>query len=459
MAGLEQVQGMSLQQALSPQMQQSLHVLQAPITELRQLVTAQLEENPALEEVPPEPGEQAESGREPEGSLSDEWREAYAQRAISEPWTAEALERRQHFFDSQTRPPTLLEFLEGQLDLDRLNEREQASARVILGNLDGNGYFRGTLEEAAYPVGCTVAEAERVLEKIQSLDPAGVAARDLAECLILQLQRRGRGRGTGLEARIVNGHLEDLARKKFPEIARALKTSTAEVQRAAGAIRDLDPRPGLAFAPDENVVIAPDVTVTEEEGEFVVSLNEDQIPRLRIAGDFRDMTALGGGREARDYLKDKVRGGRFFISCLEQRQQTILAIAKVIVTRQREFFESGPSALKPMTMSQVAAEVGVHETTVSRAVSGKYMATPHGLFEMKFFFTSGYTTGTGESVSNESVRQALSEIIKGENPRKPYSDQDLVTALSERGVPIARRTVAKYREQLGILPSHMRKAF
>ncbi len=460
MAGLEQYQGLSQQQTLSPQMQQSLHILQAPVTELRQLVSTELAENPVLEEVPREerPDDAPDRVREAADTLGDEWREYYVQRATAEPWTTEALERRQHFLDSQTRGPTLHEVMSEQLEFERFDERKEAAARVIIGNLDDAGYFRGKIEEAAYPVGCTVLEAEEVLERVQQFDPPGVAARNLAECLLIQLKRQEQP--NSLEIRIIQNHIEDLARRKIPEIARALKVSAADVQRAAENIKKLDPRPGSAFAADENQVINPDVVVFEEGGDFHVALNDEDLPKLRVADDYKDMVGLGGeGRNVREFLREKIRGGRFFIKCLQQRQQTILAISREILVRQRSFFENGAAHLRPMTMSQVAEAVGVHETTVSRAVSGKFMATPQGVFELKYFFTSGYITEDGESMSNESVRQAIMDLVKGENPKKPLSDQGLAEALAAQGIPIARRTIAKYREQLGILPSNMRRGF
>ncbi|MEX1118401.1 MAG: RNA polymerase factor sigma-54 [Terrimicrobiaceae bacterium] len=460
MAGLEQYQGLAQQQTLSPQMQQSLHILQAPVTELRQLVSAELAENPVLEEVPREerPEEAPERAATEANTLGDEWREYYAQRSTAEPWTAEALERRQHFLDSQTRGPTLHEFMSEQLEFERFDARKEASARVIIGNLDDAGYFRGKIEEAAYPVGCTVLEAEEVLERVQQFDPPGVAARNLVECLLIQLKRQDHP--NSLEIRILQNHIEDLARRKIAEIARALKVSPAEIQRAAENIKKLDPRPGSAFAADDNQVINPDVVVFEEGGEFHVVLNDEDLPKLRVADDYKDMVGLGSeGRNVREFLREKIRGGRFFIKCLQQRQQTILAISREILTRQKAFFENGAAHLRPMTMSQVAEAVGVHETTVSRAVSGKFMATPHGVFELKYFFTSGYVTEDGQSMSNESVRQAILDLVKGENPKKPLSDQGLAEALAGQGIPIARRTIAKYREQLGILPSNMRRGF
>lgn len=459
MVGMEQYQGLALQQTLSPQMQQSLNILQAPLMELRQMVAAEMQVNPVLEEefreVPPE---SVEAQVKEAGGLESEWTEYFSQRATSEPWTAEALERRQHFFDSQTKPQTLQQHLLEQMAGSALDVSEKGVALVIIGNVDDRGYLRATLEEIATQSGCNLEIAEKVLGVVQSFDPAGVAARDLAECLLIQLKRTGRQ--YSLESRIVQHHLEELGRRKLPDIARHLRVTVDDVQEAAEAIAGLEPRPGRPFSGEEEQTILPDVVVERDGDSYIVSLNDSEIPALRIGDDYKDMlTQPAANREVRDYLREKIRGGRFFIKCIQQRQQTLLNISREIIERQRMFFDEGPAHLRPMTMSQVAAAVGVHETTVSRAVSGKYMATPRGLFELKYFFTSGYTTSEGQSVSNESVRQSIAEIIKGEDPRKPLSDQDIVALMTDQGVKIARRTVAKYREQLNILPSHLRKSY
>jgi RNA polymerase sigma-54 factor len=458
MAGMEQIQGLSLQQTLSPQMQQSLHILQAPLMELRQLVTAELEANPALEEEPRETVGDTEAREVQKADLADQWNEYYAQRATSEPWTADAQARRQHFFDSQTKSPTLQQHLLDQVNGSDMTSRQRGIALVVVGNIDEQGYLRATAAEIASQAGCLEGEAEGVIEQVQGFDPAGVAARDLSECLLIQLRRSGRQ--YSLESRIVQHHLDELSRRKLPEIARQFHVSLSDVQEAAEAIARLEPRPGRPFSTEDEQSILPDVLVERDGDSYTVSLNDDEIPSLRIGDSYKDMLSQSASdREVRDYLREKIRGGRFFIRCVQQRQHTLLNIAREIVERQRDFFDLGPAHLRPMTMSKVAQAVGVHETTVSRAVSGKYMATPRGLFELKYFFTSGYTTNDGESVSNESVRQAIAEIVRGEDSRHPLSDQGVVDMLAERGLPIARRTVAKYREQLGILPSHLRKAF
>jgi RNA polymerase sigma-54 factor len=255
--------------------------------------------------------------------------------------------------------------------------------------------------------------------------------------------------------------MEDLGRHRLPEIARSMAIGVEDVQRAADKIARLNPRPGQVFAAAPQNYVLPDVIVEKVDGEYQISLNNEQIPHLRISNLYKDIIASGDAQtsDVKDYIRDKIRSGKFLIRSIHQRQQTILNIAQQIVSRQRDFLDHGASHLKPMTMAEVADAVGVHETTVSRAVSGKYMATPQGVFEMKYFFTGGYQTATGESLSNVSVKQAILDLVKHESGSAPLSDHEIVEILSERGIPIARRTVAKYRTELNILPSHMRRKY
>jgi RNA polymerase sigma-54 factor len=300
---------------------------------------------------------------------------------------------------------------------------------------------------------------EKMLALIQGFHPPGVGARDLRECLLIQLKREGKE--NSLEYKIVSEHMEDLGRRRFPEIARRMGISVEDVQKAADNIGGLNPRPGQIFAAAPQNYVLPDVTVEKVDGEYQITLNDEQIPHLRISNLYKDIIASGNTQssDVKDYIRDKIRSGKFLIRSIHQRQQTISNIAKQIVSRQRDFLEHGRSHLKPMTMAEVADAVGVHETTVSRAVSGKYMATPQGVFEMKYFFTPGYQTATGESLSNTSVKEAILDLVKREDGNQPLSDNEIVEILSERGIPIARRTVAKYRTELNILPSHMRRKY
>jgi RNA polymerase sigma-54 factor len=258
----------------------------------------------------------------------------------------------------------------------------------------------------------------------------------------------------------VDRFLEDLGKRRFPEIARRLSTTVELVQRAANFIATLDPKPGQLFTPDPNNYVLPDVFVERSGTEWQVLLNSDQIPRLRISNVYKDlMSNEGSGTEVKDYIRDKIRSGKFLIKSIQQRQQTISNIANEIVARQRDFMEKGPSSLRPMTMVMVAESVGVHETTVSRAISGKYIATPHGVFDMKYFFTPGYQVADGDALSNTSVKGEIADLVRDEDHHNPMSDKEIVERLALKGIPIARRTVAKYRAELNILPSNMRKQY
>ena len=473
--GMQQRQSLALHQVLSPQLQQSLLILQTPLLELRNLVQQEMETNPVLEELPEDPGaddsgeveasadENFKNEFEKLASLDEEWRDYMAQSASSSldgrRGSKDADEKRQFLFDSIPVQETLQQNLVAQLNQTVLSADDRKVAELIIGNIDDDGFLRSTPEEMALNSGIPQADFERILALIQSFYPAGVGARDLRECLLIQLRRQGKEHS--LEHTVVSEHMEELARHRFPEIARRMAISVEEAQKAADNIARLNPRPGQVFAAAPQNYVLPDVIVEKVDGEYQISLNNEQIPHLRISNLYKDIIASGDAqtRDVKDYIRDKIRSGKFLIRSIHQRQQTILNIAQQIVSRQRDFLEHGASHLKPMTMAEVADAVGVHETTVSRAVSGKYMATPHGVFEMKYFFTSGYQTATGESLSNTSVKQAVLDLVKHESGGAPLSDHEIVDILSERGIPIARRTVAKYRSELNILPSHMRRKY
>ncbi len=473
--GIQQSQNLALQQVLSPQLQQSLLVLQTPLLELRNLVQQEMETNPVLEELSDESGADERGEGEPSvddnfknefeklASLDEEWRDYMAQSAISGTdsfrSSREAKDKRQFFFDSIAVEETLQQNLLGQLNQTALNAGDRKTAELIVGNIDDNGFLQSTPEEMALNSGIPEEDFEKMVALIQGFHPPGVGARDLRECLLIQLKREGKE--NSLEYKIVSEHMEDLGRRRFPEIARRIGISVEDVQKSADNIGRLNPRPGQVFAAAPQNYVLPDVTVEKADGEYQITLNDEQIPHLRISNLYKDIIASGNTQsgDVKDYIRDKIRSGKFLIRSIHQRQQTISNIANQIVSRQRDFLEHGPSHLKPMTMAEVADAVGVHETTVSRAVSGKYMATPQGVFEMKYFFTPGYQTATGESLSNTSVKEAILELVKREDGNQPLSDNEIVEILSERGIPIARRTVAKYRTELNILPSHMRRKY
>jgi RNA polymerase sigma-54 factor len=463
-SGLGLHQNLSLGQTLSPQMQQSLHLLQAPALELQNLVRQELESNPVLEESDPGEKTKEDSDAEWERELSElarhdaEWRDYFAQSTTTRPYSSEDAERRQFLFDSQVDLPHLSDHLSQQLALITNDSEIISVGDEIIGNLDDDGFLKSTLEEIAHAASVPYDTAQRALALIQTFDPVGVGARDLRECLLIQLDRLGKSED--LEAAVVSHHLAEIGRKKFQDIARALKVNVDRIQQAAHFIATLRPRPAAGFGIDlrQNVVQA-EMAIHKNGEEWMVVLNDDPVPRLRISDTYKDLLASNGqDTSLRDYLKDKIRSGKFLIKCLHQRQTTIYNIAVEIVKRQRDFFERGVAHLKPLTMNQVAEVVGVHETTVSRAIANKYMQTPWGLFEMKYFFTPGYQTSGGELMSNTSVKDSIDELVKRENLKRPLSDQEIVKILGERGIPIARRTVAKYRSELNILPSNLRRS-
>src|SRR5689334_3496058 len=469
--GMHQTQNLSLQQVLAPQLQQSLLILQAPLLELRNLVQQEMETNPVLEELadPPNPDAPAEAETPAAednfkeefdrlAKLDEEWRDYMAQSSSYSGRSQEAEEKRQFFFDSIPTQETLQQHLMGQLNQNFLNADDRKTAELIIGNIDDNGFLQTTPEEMALNTGIPREDFESMLTLVQSFYPPGVGARDLRECLLIQLKRQGRQ--NSLEYKIISEHMQDLGKRRFPDIARRMGISVEQVQKCANNIAQLDPRPGQIFAAAPQNYVLPDVTVEKVNGEYQVILNGDQIPHLRISNTYKDiMSQDGNGSEVKDYIRDKIRSGKFLIKSIHQRQQTISNIAREIVARQKEFLESGTAFLKPMTMVQIAETVGVHETTVSRAISGKYMATPQGVFEMKYFFTPGYQTADGAALSNTSVKEAIADLVRGEQARNPLSDKEIVEILSERGIPIARRTVAKYRAELNILPSNLRKQY
>jgi len=445
-------------------MQQSLQFLQAPALELQSLVQQEIEINPVLEESPDEPKPEADAEDwdkkiQELRQKDEEWREYFSQsNTPTASYNPEAAERRQFLFDSQVEAPHLSDHLMRQLTLSTSNAEMLRVGEEIIGNVDDAGFLKVPLVEVAQSARVEYSVAQSTLDMIQTFDPVGVAARDLRECLLIQINRLGKG--NELEAQVVSHCLAELGRKKYQDIARALKAPLERVQAAAQFIATLQPRPGSSFSSDDkqNIVQA-ELSVQKSGDNWVVVMNDDPVPRLRISDTYKDLL-VNNGHDAslREYLKEKIRAGKFLIKCLHQRQTTIFNIATEIVKRQRGFFDEGVAHLKPLTMNQVAEVVGVHETTVSRAIANKYVQTPFGLFDLKYFFTPGYQTASGAVMSNTSVKDAIQDLIARESSTKPLSDQEIVKILSERGIPLARRTVAKYRSELGLLPSNLRRS-
>lgn len=485
---------------LAPQLRQSLKILQVATLDLRSVIQEELQANPTLEELPmddislekpdaepaeegeaadedgpnaadPAPADTGEADASPDpldfsqekefeilGKLDDDWRDHMAQIGGAVPYSTEQAERRQHFFDSLVSETSLQEHLMQQAELADLSAPVLAAMEHLVGSLDDHGFLTQTPADVALQTGLPLAAVQEALTVLRTFDPSGIGAQNLADCLLGQLVAKGRG--TSLAARIIRDHFELLTRRRIPELARRVNAEPDAVQSAIEEIAKLDPAPGRRFAEDSNRVVVPDVTVERDRDEWKITLHDDYIPRLRISSTYRDMIARGTlSKSERDYLRERIRSGKFLIDSIAQRQRTIERITREILRAQRDFFEKGVSALKPLTMTQVAEVVGVHETTVSRAIANKYIRTPHGVFEFKYFFTPGYQAESGASVSNTSVKEKIADLINLEDKTHPLSDEELVARLHAKGIKLARRTVAKYRDELGLLPSNLRREY
>lgn len=483
---------------MTPRLQQALKLLELNTLELDLVVQQELMENPALELEEPDQPEEGESPRdeEPEAPAAGEAAAGEEGEPPAAPETAQSAEgpeapeseppereepdweellpagaadgdgdyrREEREQDDEpyqrvlTSSVSLRDHLLEQLRIATNDEARHRMGEFIIGSLDDRGYFVSTLEEVAQASGAPAAEVEAALRMVQTFDPSGVAARDLRECLLLQLAAEGEG--DGVAARIVREHLEDLLQKRFGEIARRARLSPREIERAVARIATLDPKPGYRFETEPPPYITPDLLVERVDDDFVVTLNDRHQPRLRISSSYQNL--LRSAREradgSREFLAKKMDAARWLIDIIEQRRRTMLKVMRDIVEYQRDFFEHGPAHLKPMTLNQVAERIGMHESTVSRVTRAKYAQTPHGVFELKYFFSPGLRTDSGEDVSSRRVKGKLQELVNAEDPRNPLSDQQLVDKLNEEGYRVARRTVAKYREQLRILPARMRR--
>jgi RNA polymerase sigma-54 factor len=459
-------QSLSQSQTLAPQMRKSLEILQASTLELTQIITQALETNPVLEDATESISLDAEGLDADEADslgylneTDDDWRDSRILEGRVAQWTGEDEERRQHLYESIVAPVTLQQHLQQQLDLSMVDSEVREAAQAILGNLDERGFLDLPAKDLGIRLGIKPTYLKAALRLVQSFDPAGVGAANITESLLLQLERKG-GTET-IEYKVVRDHLEDLARKRHPQIAKALGTSVERITEAASRIGRLTPNPGGDFNPSGNPYIQPDVIIErDEDGSLSARLTGENLPDLRINDFYKDMLGKDGvNAKARQFLRDQIRDGRSLIRSISLRQETILAIAHKLIAHQADFFNKGPRHLRPLTMNEIADELGMHATTVSRAVAGKYLQTPQGLMEMRSFFATGYQTRDGEEVSNTGVREAIQQLVAAENPAKPLSDEALMKALAKQGIKVARRTIAKYREQLNILPSHLRKSF
>ncbi len=492
MVGMELRQQLKLTQQLvmTPQLQQAIKLLQLSRMELVDVVRQEMTENPVLEEAqdaPDNPYEnRSENDQRPDGEApaqdgeallakidSKEQRESQAEGEVK---GAEGVDWEQYLENHANQPPmpsfrpdtedlpsleatlskssSLFDHMLWQVRMSNFTDDEERFALLVIGNLDKYGYLidEVTVEELAEEAGIHPEDAEEVLYMIQDFDPPGVAARDLRECLLAQV--RVLELDEDVEA-IVDRHLHNLEKRNFQAIAKDLKIPLEEVYASAKIISNLEPRPGRNYTSEETNYITPDVYVHKLGDQYFVVPNDDGMPKLKISGYYR--AAMSGDTKAREYIQGKLRSAQWLIRSIDQRRRTIVKVTECIVEKQRDFFDKGISHLKPMILRDVAESVGMHESTISRVTTNKYVHTPQGIFELKYFFNSSIRRLAAEDIASEAVKQAIKKIIDAEDKRKPLSDQKIVELLKKRGVVIARRTVAKYREMLGILSSTKRR--
>ncbi len=466
---------LSQQLVMTPQLQQAIKLLQLSRLELVDMVQQELEENPVLEEgadVAEEKEVEEESAKaeapteeikevagEAEGMSDIDWQtylEGYNLGGTGGDFYEDD-EDRPSFENLLTKKTTLTDHLMWQLNLSRLDDRIRQAVAEIIGNLDENGYLQATLEGISQSTELPLETVEDALRAVQEFDPPGVASRDLQECLLKQVAHLQMH--DSLVEAILQDHLRELETRKYSVIAKALGVSLDDVLGAAKIISGLDPRPGSVFSQEDVHYISADIFVYKINDEYIVVLNDEGLPNLRINSFYRN--ALSGSEKvdekAGEYIQDKMRGAVWLIKSIHQRQRTIYKVTKSIVKFQREFFDKGVDFLKPLVLRDVAEDIEMHESTISRVTTNKYVQTPQGLFELKYFFNSGINTTEGESIASESVKSKIKDIVSGENPKKPYSDQKIVELLRQQGIDIARRTVTKYREMLGLGSSTERK--
>lgn len=479
--------GMKQQLRMTQQLQQAIKLLQLSRQELIASIQEELIDNPALEECADSDSEfsQLESGEPPavpedSDDLGASLRNLDANIAPTDDidWDAYLNDYQTHtpmpessyrgFSDEDlpsyeatlSAPPTLVEYLLRQVKLTRFDETQEKIACEIIGNINDDGYLVGiSLEEIAQKFNVDLDSVVYVQETIEEFDPTGVGACDLRECLLAQAEIRYPD--NALVHAIIDRHLEHLERKNYKLIARALKTSIERVVNAARIIATLDPKPGVKYNSERPQYITPDVFVERTaDGEFHVMINDDGLPKLRVSAYYNDLIRSGNSQEAAAYIRDKMTNARWFLRSLQQRERTIYRVAEAIIARQHDFFEKGINYLKPMILKDIADDTGLSESTISRVTNKKYMHTPQGTFELKFFFTSKISRMDnfgGDDLASTAVQERIKAIVSKEDPQKPLSDQKIAEILKDEDIDIARRTVAKYREILGILSSSQRK--
>ncbi len=468
---------------MAPQQIQALEILLATVPELEQKISEELAQNPTLELVDhgteqlagnPIEGDESMPAEADAAAMAVEKDEALAGLVdVTRNWMDYASppngggasspaeeERRRYMFDSLVSEPSLQENLLTQLrETDGLDEKMQFVCEQVIGSIDDTGYLRAHPSDIAIIANAELADVRRAIDIVQDFEPAGIGARDLRECLLLQLERQGRKGSQAYE--VVDKFLDDIGRNQIPKVARALHISKTHLNEILEEIKHMNPFPGSMAASANADYVYPEVFIERNgDGQWLVRPNRDYMPRLRISPYYLSLLEdPNTPREVKSYIREKIAGSKLLLRAIDQRQSTIERIGNVLLELQHDFFEKGVAHMRPLVMSQVAERIGVHETTISRAIANKYMQTPAGLFPFKFFFSSGYQNTSGEMVSSHGIKQRLQALIAGEDRQRPLSDQKLTEVLKAEGLDVARRTVAKYREELGILPSNVRRSY
>ena len=457
---LKQQLRLSQQLVITPQLQQAIKLLQLSRLELLNTVKKEIETNPVLEDdsfQTIDSGRKKEEDQEREDFLKFFWEQYTQDGYLKERGLQEREEHGDTFLENiSVKSSSLDDHLLWQLRFADMSQKEKQIAQFIIGNLNGDGYLVNSLEEIADQTNVNLQEVERVLQKIQEFDPPGIAARDLKECLLLQL-KYFKIKNPLVET-IINDYLPFLEKRNLKGIANHLKVPIEKIREAVEIILHLEPKPGRQYSNETVIYIIPDLYVYRVENDFVITLNEEGFPNLRINTYYMKLMNQNNlPLKAREFIHEKLKSATWLIKSLYQRQRTLYRVATSIFEFQRPFLEKGVGYLRPLVLKDVATDLGLHESTVSRVTTNKYVQTPHGLFELKFFFNSGISAVSGDVLAAESIKAKIREIIASENPSKPYSDQKIASFLRKEGVNIARRTVAKYREAIGILPSNQRK--
>lgn len=482
---LKQNLKLTQQLIMTPQLQQAIKLLQLSRLELVDTISQEMEENPLLEEALTE--EYTENEAVPESDVVEiADREEIKTIERTEEITGEGDGKEEFDWNSYLEDygptgvrydrkedeapswdnmmmvkPSLTNHLMWQLKLSRFTDAEMRIGEQIIGNLDGNGYLMASLEEIATQEGVEENFVESVLEKIQEFDPPGIAARDIKECLLIQAKILGVL--TPLIEKLIKEHLKDLETKNYNNIAKKMKVSLSEILRAVVVISSMDPKPGRIYSEERIDTITPDVYVFKAGDEYKIVLNDDGLPKLRISNFYKEiMSGINTDPDAevsKKYIREKMQSATWLIKSIQQRHRTIYKVTESILKLQRDFFDQGIDYLKPLVLRDIADDVEMHESTISRVVTNKYMHTPRGIFELKYFFSSRIQKTSGDAIASKSVKEEIKKIVGSEDPKKPYSDSDIVNLLKKSGISIARRTVAKYREMMGVLPSSKRKKY